>query len=398
MVMRAIIAIAILCGTCHTALGQLPPLNSRQRIGNTTFVATNQTVAGAQPRLSTTSTTTNRQVTNVTKGDSILPNDHGQVWRKYDIRPYTSRVSENETPQQSIIDWILRDTGTDVWFNAPLGFMNATKNTLHVYHTPEMQRIVGDIVDRFVSSAAEAHVFDFQLVTVGSPNWRTRTHSLIQPVPVQSAGVEAWLISKEDAAIVMAELKKRTDFQQHNSPTVAIHNGQSHILTRRRPTNYIRGIQQVWPGQQFDMGQVDEGYSLEISPLFTLDGAYIDSVIKCDIDQIEKLVPITIDVPSPTPQRQRTQVQVPQMVSWRLHERFRWPADKVLLLSCGVVAAPKPDRPNTLGLPLKNPFQFGPGRADALLFIEHKGRASQTLMNARTAPVAASAPNNRGRY
>src|SRR5262245_30189659 len=28
----------------------------------------------------------------VNKGNGILPNDHGQVWREYDLAPYTLRV------------------------------------------------------------------------------------------------------------------------------------------------------------------------------------------------------------------------------------------------------------------------------------------------------------------
>ena len=45
-------------------------------------------------------------------------------------------------------------------------------------------------------------------------------------------------------------------------------------------------------------------------------------------------------VPSLAGGLQRVEIQVPQIVSWRLHERFRWPTNQVLLLSCGVVATP----------------------------------------------------------
>ncbi len=328
-----------------------------------------------------------------------LPNNHGQQWRKYDISPYTNRVASTKKPEQAVIDWILRETGTDIWFTEPLGLLSASKDTLYVYHTPEMQQLVAEVVDRFVSSEAEPQVFSLQLITIGSPNWRSKAHSLLQPVNVESPGVDAWLLSKENAAVLKAELEKRTDFSEHNAPTVMIHNGQSHTLARTRPKNYVRAVNMLantWPGHTMEMGQIDEGYSLQLSPLMSLDGASIDAVIKCHIDQIEKLVPIAIDVPPVAGQRQRVQIQVPQMVSWRLHERFRWPSHAVLLLSCGVVAAPSPDKPNPLGVP--NVFKMGPDRADALLFIEYKGKASQTLLNARTQSVLDSVPNNRGRY
>ena len=101
-----------------------------------------------------------------------------------------------------------------------------------------------------------------------------------------------------------------------------------------------------------------------------------------------------MDVPGTTVQRQTVQVQVPQMVTWRLHERFRWPTEEVLVLSCGVVATPTSERSTMLGIP--NLLATNPGRADALLFIESKGRASQNLMDPQR--TANGSPSYRGRY
>src|SRR5206468_2409080 len=83
-----------------------------------------------------------------------------------------------------------------------------------------------------------------------------------------------------------------------------------------------------------------------------------------------KLVPLNIDVPVGG-QSQRVQIQVPQIVSWRLSERFRWPTNEVLLLSCGVVATPAPGASGVMGV-LTSPLGIGGNRADALLMIEHR--------------------------
>ena len=40
----------------------------------------------------------------VTKGAGTLPNDHGQVWREYDITPYTIRNTTTAHPEQAIVD------------------------------------------------------------------------------------------------------------------------------------------------------------------------------------------------------------------------------------------------------------------------------------------------------
>jgi hypothetical protein len=67
------------------------------------------------------------EITNVSKTFSSLPNDAGQVWREYDILPYTSQVTNSDAPQQAIIEWILRQTGKEMWFRQPLGILSATR-------------------------------------------------------------------------------------------------------------------------------------------------------------------------------------------------------------------------------------------------------------------------------
>lgn len=340
--------------------------------------------------------TTTPAITQVSQGDGVLPYDHGQKFYEYDISPYTSRVTSTERPEQAIVDWILRETGTEVWFTEPVGLLNASRDRLLVYHTPEMHQVIRETVDRFVSSRAESHAFRLRLVTVGNPNWRSKALPLMRSVTVQSAGVDAWLLSKENATILLTELRKRTDCREHNSPNLIIHNGQSQTITRTRPRNYVHSVhlrENAFPGYEMEMGQIQEGFSLQISPLLSLDQKTVDAVIRCHIDQVEKLRPVTVDIPGLSLQRQAVQVQVPQMVSWRLHERFRWPTDQVLLLSCGVVATPSAEKTNPLDF--ANLLQSSAGRADALLFIESNGKASQTLVDPQQ---TADEGSYRGRY
>ena len=307
----------------------------------------------------------------VAKGQGVLPNDHGQVWREYDISPYTLRVRDVAKPEQAVIDWVLRETGTEVWFAEPLGILSASSTTLRVYHTPEMHERVRGIVERFVAGDTSSHALGVRLMTVGSPNWRVRALSLLKPVDVKSPGVEAWLLTRENATAFYEQLKARADFREHNSPRLEIANGQSQTLARMQPRPYTRGIQlkKEFPFYDVIPGKIDEGYSLQISPLMAVDGQTMEAAITCSVDQIEKLVPLAIDVPTGK-ESQRVQVQVPQMASWRLSERFRWPVNEVLLLSCGVVATPAPGASGMLSV--LAPLGIASNRADALLMIEHR--------------------------
>ena len=207
-----------------------------------------------------------------------------------------------------------------------------------------MQQVVAGVVDRFVAGEKEPQVLNLRVMTVGSPNWRSRAHMLMQHVTVDSPGVQAWLLSKENAAIVLNQLRQRTDARQVHDLNMVTYNGQTEQLSSIRGRNYVRNVRQAlagWPPYEPETGEIQEGYKLSISPLLSVDGRVIDCVIKANIDQVDKLNPVDLELPLPNNQIHKTRIDVPQVVSWRLHERFRWPADTVLLLSCGVVASPE---------------------------------------------------------
>ena len=321
-----------------------------------------QPVAGA-PRAS---------VAKVTSGTGTLPNDGGQVWREYDITPYTLRVTSTSRPEQAIVDWILRETGYEAWHSEPLGILSANGRTLRVYHTPQMQEQVSEIVDRFVNTQAETQSFGLRVMTIGSPSWRAKAQRVLRPVSVQSQGVQAWLISKEDAALMTAELAKRTDFREHSSPHLLVQNGQSTVIAATRPHNYLKDVilkAEVMPGFQPEMGQIAEGFTIEFKPLISLDGRSIDAVVKCNIDEVEKLVPVMIDVPTPISPKQRTEIQVPQIDSCRFAEKFHWPLDMVLVIGFGITPTPTPTEPTAVKVPLVSQGTH----ADLLVIIENKG-------------------------
>jgi len=79
--------------------------------------------------------------------DKTLPSGAGQKYRKYDLSPYTGHLKQVVRPEQAVVDWIIRETGSDAWFSPPFGFLNADHNTLSVYHTPEMHQVVGEVVE-----------------------------------------------------------------------------------------------------------------------------------------------------------------------------------------------------------------------------------------------------------
>lgn len=332
-----------------------------------------------------------------------LPSTAGQQWRTYDLRPYTGYLTQHDQPQQAIVDWVLRETGTDVWFSSPLGILNADRDRLTVYHTQEMHEVIANMVDRFVAGEKDPQVMHLRVMTVGSPSWRSQSHMLMQHVNVDSPGVQAWLLSKENAALVMSQLRQRSDTRQIQAMDLVTHNGQTQKLASTRGRNYVRNIRKAptgWPPYEPETGEIQEGYQLAISPLLSVDKREIDCVIKAEIDQVDKLVPVDLQLPLPNGQAYRTRIDVPQVVSWRLHERFRWPSDMVLLLSCGVIASPERVGNPLPFLNLNSLTGTTAGRADALMFISYGGRAAQNIGSAPVAPLISTSPNldTRGRF
>jgi hypothetical protein len=124
----------------------------------------------------------------------------------------------------------------------------------------------------------------------------------------------------------------------------------------------------------------------------SLDGKSIDSMVKCHVDQLEKMVPVTIDVPTIISPRQHTDIEVPQWASFRVHERFHWPNDQVLLISFGVVATPLTPEPS-----VKLPLISQPARAELLVFVDNRGANGKPPV---VAPKVGQRDNSlyRGRY
>ena len=309
-----------------------------------------------------------------------LPSDAGQVWRDYDISSYTARVTTTKRPEQAIVDWILlRDGLRGVAHRAagdPLGrAADACASTTR----PKCRRSWPTW-----SSGSPAARRRRTRSRRGWCRWTARVggpaaQRLLHSVPVQTPGTGAWVLAKEDAAVLLGELRRRSDYREHNSPYLMVNNGQSTLISTMRGRPYVRDVivrPEAAAGFEPAPAQIDEGFALDFSPLLSADRRMIDAVIKCEIDQIEKMIPVVVEVPTRVSPRQRTQIDVPQMTHYRFHERFRWPVDRVLVVGLGMVALPMPVNGASLvpGVPL--PIGNSPARADLLVFVECKGQAA----------------------
>jgi hypothetical protein len=270
-----------------------------------------------------------------------LPTDAGQVYRTYDIAPFVKQNGPGS--QRLVVDWVLQDTGYASWHGDVVASLSADESQLKCYHTPAMQTRVGEIAARFTGDAAAPHRFSIRVLGVGSPSWRNDARALLEPIPAATPGVQAWIMAREEAAVLVGMLRRRGDCQVLPTGPVLAGNGLPAVLSGGRKRPYVQSVvprPDAPPGWQTLAASCDEGMTIDVQPLLSRDGTAVEAVLRCRIDQIERMAPVAVTVP--TPDQQRVQVEVPQLSAVRVGERFRWPANQVLVVGLGLVPWPIP--------------------------------------------------------
>lgn len=275
-----------------------------------------------------------------------VPADDGQVWKTYDIRPFVERAGPGS--QQHVVDWVLQETGSLQWHGGIVASISADATTLRCFHTPDMQARVEAIADRFTVDAATPHRFAVRVLGVGSPTWRNDLRPMLRPIQAATPGVQAWIASREEAAAIVARLRSRNDCEELPTGAVLAANGVPAVVSGGRKRPYVRDLASTGPGWQPVASTCDEGMSIDVQPLISHDGGAVEAVVRCRIDQIERMA--SVGTTPPAADGRRVPIEVPQVSAVRIGERFRWPANSTLLIGLGLVPWPVPGQ-NTAGSP-----------------------------------------------
>ena len=321
-----------------------------------------------------------------------IPQEHGQMWREFDITPHTQErrlPTGSISPEQTLIDWIMRKTGANIWHTAPFGILSATSEKLCVYHTREVQLLVADVVDRFVCPQLWNEACTLRIISTARPDWLSRGHSHLRPIKIATPGVQGWIVEKTVAQNLLAELGRRGDFKELIPPQPLIAHGVQHNVVVKKERQYLRDVQpnpSVLNGFAEDRVTMDEGIGLFLTPLAVLDGQNMDVNIKLDIVQIERMLTTPIDITTATNSRQRFQLESPQMAYFNLDEIVRFPKNMVLLLDLGTVPLPNTTDDNSRNVLAEIARGVNPARrGNVLVFVESTSGG--------TAPAVSSSPN-----
>lgn len=387
--------------TASTATAAQPTLNPLQNPAA-------QPAAGATATVPATTGSTEARcfddilgyrIANVTKDLKEIPRDHDQIWREYDITPYTKgrTFAAGTRPEQTIIDWIIRQTGAKTWHSDIFSTLSADSEKLYVYHTKEVQLIVADIVDRFLTQQFVNDSCKIRAVSMSRPDWIARNHQYLRPIPIVSPGIQAWILEREGAQLLLQDLSRRSDFKEIAQPQFLIPNGVAHNVSAKKQRTYLRDIQlntAALNGYAEDRVTIDEGFGISFIPLALLDGQGIDATIQLDIVQIEKMIPMMIDAPTATNPRQRVQIESPQVACFKMDEQIRWPKNQVLLIDLGTIPMPE-NAAQTENVTIFSKLAKDMGsvrRANILLFIENTTGAAPISVPTLVQPTGVQTP------
>lgn len=299
---------------------------------------------------------------------------HGQVWRTYDISRYTSRIENTRRPELPVLDWILLETGFEIWHTEIPAMLTVTGTDVRVFHTPEVQRKVAEVVSRFTNIAPHEHLFQVRIFTVTSPLWRQKVSGELTPLPSFAVGSQAWTVAPEDLKNVVTMFESQAGYMLHSSQATRIVNGQPHVVSLGRPRTYTRN-HYTRPGStqgpEAENITLEDGFIFEVMPLLTVGGATVDAQLKCQINHLDRFISMVITPAGGVARQDDQKIAVPMVGQYRFRERYQWNSEKTLLVSLGLAPMPVPTGTESRGgLAIVNPVQ----RVEMLVMIEYRNR------------------------
>ena len=276
---------------------------------------------------------------------AALPSEAGQFWMVYDLTPYTSLYPNLPNPEQAIVSWILQDTGKDFWFKEPFGVISADKNKLYVYHTAAVQQYISNVLDRFMDTEKKNIVFQIQLFLLDTPDWRTKTASMLHPYPVSRQEISGWILAKADVPAFLQAISKRSDYTELNASRSDVPNTElfGWVLPAQERT-YVRDIQVAASSPQgyvSDVHKIDEGYRFEATPLVSTNGEQAEILFSCSSTVVGQTLPVPLKIPTASAPRQILNAETPQIAHTELTDKVSFPLDQAFLLDLGMVPMPE---------------------------------------------------------
>jgi hypothetical protein len=260
----------------------------------------------------------------------------GKAWKEYDISAYTAKFYPNDHPEEAVRKWLLAETGgPQAWHGSDVSSLAVSRQRVTVYHTPEMQARVADLLGRFVYYNPGEMQARVQIVNVKHVKWRKELLPKLHPIDSTSSGREVWLIEPADANALLQMTTNGWNGELLADKEFKVANGQTAKgFWPTKDGGYVRKLSAS--GGQYTSYRPSEvstqdGVSFSISPLIATDAATLELDLEVKASKLASVKEVHIDAPG------RAKVEVPEVSTAVVSGKFVVPPGKYLLVSLGLV-------------------------------------------------------------
>ena len=272
---------------------------------------------------------------------SDIRRDPGFISKTWDISRYTALAgnAENLKPEQKIVEWIFRATGSSDWHGEKVAVLSASKTSLRALHSKSMIKKVDAVVQRFVKAYHDQISVRIRLIRTADTRWRYLVHSRMSSLGTGPQGQQIWSLTAADAAQVQAQMQAYRGFEVLLDKQLKLVNGQTLLVEKSEAVEFVSGVRRDGAagfGFQPENGQLKEGVTLRLSPLLTLDGDAMDLAIDLQTNIVRRLIKTSVLAKRETGPND-IQINIPEVSETRLNQSvLGWQLGQTLVISGGV--------------------------------------------------------------
>lgn len=305
-----------------------------------------------------------------------FPSGTGGEWRKFGIEKYT-RLTQNQdsSPQNAIVEWIFRRTGSSVWHGDKIAVLSAGRSQIRAYNDPKVLDQVEEMVERFTDAYADVLSIRVQIAAANDPRWRYAVYQRLNYHEGGPNGQQIWTAKVEDAALILSQMSVSQSMSLLADKEYKVINGQTLTIEALVKKDYIAGLQRASAtglGYQQAQKQLSEGIVLRMSPLLSFEGDQIELALDLRANTIKKLYSTKVVAPREVGPGEMS-LDVPEVHESRLNQTIPdWPLDRTLIISAGILPGILQNKNSVLNrIP-----GWTPGNTELLLFLNAKVAAA----------------------
>lgn len=309
--------------------------------------------------------------------------ESGQQWRTWDVSRYTALDHSQGTPQNAIVEWVFRGTGTAPWHGEKVAVLSASRTQVRAYNNAKVLERTSEIVERFTNATSDFLSVRVRFVAAVDTRWRYAVYSRLTPVGSGPQGQQIWTLKVEDSAFVMAQMQVYQGFRLLTDQKVDMVNGQTLTVKTSEPRGYTGGMAResaVGLGYQPKAEQLEEGITLRLSPLLTFDGDTLDAAIDLTANTVRGFQRTKVIAPREVGPSELT-IDVPEVGETRLNQTVKeWPLGQTLLISTGIHPGHLQSKSGFLGMRIPGTVPTG---TELLVFLDAEAASKPRRTAAR---------------